>query len=363
MSKKVLVAYASVSGSTAEVAEAIGKVVREAGVAVRVTSAKDVTNLSPYSAVVLGSSIRFGQWLPEATQFLDKHKQELSQIPVAYFTTCLALVDDTEDSRRTVMAYLDPVLQIAPDINPVGLGLFAGSLDPDRLALPMVRPDLAPQGDYRDWDTIKAWAKEIRPALLEGGARASETIILREAILTYTDMSGTDLSSADMRGADLHGANLSKTDLQGAELTEAELVKADLSNANLHQAGLNWAEMNWANMSGSNLSGANLIGADLSQANLEEANLSQAVLNGTNLSKANLKGADLSYGDLNWADLRGANLSNANLSESNLGWANFRGADLTGVNLTNAKYNAQTGWPKGFSPQAHGGILVGGELH
>ncbi len=360
MRRKFLVAYASVSGSTGEVAGAIGQVLAKEGVTVHVRHVSAVTGIRFYSAVVLGSSIRAGRWLPEAIQFLETRQETLSRIPVAYFTTCLTMVNDTEESRRIVLAYMEPVFQKAPQVKPIGLGLFAGALDPDRqLIMPS---NLTPQGDYRDWEAIRTWAEEIRPVLLAGIARTDEPIVLREAILRYTDMAGADLSRADLRGADLHEANLSEADLHGADLSEIDLVKADLRKvdlyeASLHKAGLNWANMSGANMSGTNLSQANLIGADLNRANLSQANLSQAILNGANLSHANLSGADLSYADLNWANLSGADLSHVNLSEASLGWANLKEADLSHANLSQARYNDQTEWPENFSPQAQGGIF------
>lgn len=340
MNRNILVAYSSVTGSTGEVAETIGEVIGEASAAVvQVSPVSEVAEVAGYDAVVLGSSIRAGRWLPEAFEFLEQHREALSQRPVAYFTTCLTMVDDNEDSRRKVLAYLEPVRQKAPEIKPVGLGLFAGSLDPTR---PLAMSVDGPQGDYRDWETIRAWAREIRPALLAGAAAVeTEPVVLREVVLAFTDLSGTDLSGADLTGSNLQQARLSETDLQAAELNWADLKRSDASRADLRQA--------------------NLIGADLRRTNLYQANLQQAILNGADLGHADLREADLSYSDLNWADLRGADLREANLSGASLGWANLSRANLAGANLNNTRYNLETTWPADFSPEAHQAILVGGE--
>lgn len=373
MQKKILVAYASVSGSTGEVAAAIGAVIeQEPGITAHVSPVRAIADVSLYSAVIVGSSIRAGRWLPEAFTFLKDHEPYLRQVPVAFFTTCLTMVDDTEDSRRTVLNYMEPVRQMVPEITPVGLGLFAGALDPSRL--PIMPSTHAAQGDYRNWDAIRAWAKAIRPSIIQGEAPASsgtsdtfgaalEEGALREAVLCYTDMSGADLGQADLFRADLRESNLSGATLHEADLSEATLTKSDLRNIDLQQASLTWAELQSADMRGADLSGANLIGAHLDQADLSGANLTQATLNGANLSRATLNRATLSYADLNWADLRGANLAQADLSYANLGWANLRDADLTGVNLNQARYNNHTQWPSTFSPEAHGGILVRAEPH
>ncbi|NIN65957.1 MAG: flavodoxin, partial [Anaerolineae bacterium] len=109
MSDKILVAYATKVGSTVEVAEAIAEELRDAGAGVEVHPAKDVKELSPYSAAILGSGIRMGTLLPDATKFVEKYQEALSQVPVAYFVVCMTMKDDTEENRRTVEAYLDPV--------------------------------------------------------------------------------------------------------------------------------------------------------------------------------------------------------------------------------------------------------------
>ena len=98
------------------------------------------------------------------------------------------MVNDTEESRATVLDYMQPVLNMTPDITPIGLGLFTGSLDPDRRTIMAG----GPQGDYRDWEVIRAWGQEIRAILLADNG--IEQLALAETVLSYTDMSYTDLS-------------------------------------------------------------------------------------------------------------------------------------------------------------------------
>ena len=81
MSNKILVAYVSRTGSTAEVAEAIGQTLVESGVQVDVLPMQDIKDLAPYQAVVAGSAIRGGKWLPEAMQFMQTHQAALAQKP------------------------------------------------------------------------------------------------------------------------------------------------------------------------------------------------------------------------------------------------------------------------------------------
>ena len=77
MPKRILVAFATGSGSTGEVAQAIGDVLGESGVPVDVLTVQTINSVNSYSAVVLGSSIRLGRWLPEAVAFLKTFKNVL----------------------------------------------------------------------------------------------------------------------------------------------------------------------------------------------------------------------------------------------------------------------------------------------
>jgi len=171
--KKVLVAYASFCGTTGGVAEAIGQTLCDNGAAVDVRLVKNVDDLSSYKAVVIGSAVRSFSWWPDAIEFVKKNQRVLSQMHVAYFLTCLALYKDTETSRRKARSYMDPVLKTVPDVKPLDMGVFAGVLDYSKLNLvyrmvmkSKMKKRGVPEGDFRDWDSIRAWAGGICSPLL-----------------------------------------------------------------------------------------------------------------------------------------------------------------------------------------------------
>ena len=165
---KILVAYATKAGSTAEVAAEIGRVIEsKGGCQVDVRPVGKLNGVDGYDAVVIGSAIRAGKWLPEATKFVEKHRDALGRVPVACFLVCLTLSEDTEENRRTVAAYLDPVREV---VQPVEMGLFAGVMDYSKLPFIlrlMMKAMKSPQGDFRDWEAIRTWAADLRPALLK----------------------------------------------------------------------------------------------------------------------------------------------------------------------------------------------------
>lgn len=165
-SNKILVTFASRTGSTVGVAEAIGQTLAESGAAVDVLPMKEVTDLAPYRAIVAGSAIQEGRWLPEAMQFLYAHQAVLNQKPFAAFLVCMTLAMKNEQYRRGVVDWMEPVRAL---VKPVSEGFFAGVLDIDKVPSfrkrMMFRVSVASgvwsEGDHRDWDAIHAWAADL----------------------------------------------------------------------------------------------------------------------------------------------------------------------------------------------------------
>lgn len=174
MANKILVAYATKAGSTREVAEFVGQVLRDAGAEVDVRLAREVFDVSWYDSVVLGTAIRSGHPLPEAIGFAQRHQVELRGMPVAYFTLGITMIDDTPENRKTATDFARPLLQIT---QPVSLGLFAGAVDHTRIAQPrrfllrFVKSGPMADADHRDWDIIRNWAKGLVPALVQREAQ------------------------------------------------------------------------------------------------------------------------------------------------------------------------------------------------
>ncbi len=159
MPKKILVTYASKRGSTGEVASAIGKTIAQTGARVDVIPLKKVTDLSGYQAIFIGSAIRVAKWLPEAANFVSENRATLQRVPVAYFTVCMTLAEDTPANRARAAGFLEPVRTM---LTPAAEGYFAGKVDPKNLSFlesTMLKAKKVPQGDFRDWNKITSWAQ------------------------------------------------------------------------------------------------------------------------------------------------------------------------------------------------------------
>lgn len=171
MKSNFLVTYASNTGWTVGVAEVIGKTLAENGAQADVLPMRAVKDLSAYQAVVAGSAINGGEWLPEAMEFMREHQTELKRKPFAAFLVCMTLsMKNGEQYRNHVSSWLNPVRAL---VRPVSEGLFAGGLDihkipsfSDRLKFRLsVLFGVWKEGDHRNWDAIRKWAVELKPLL------------------------------------------------------------------------------------------------------------------------------------------------------------------------------------------------------
>ena len=166
-----MVTYATQGGSTASVAEAIGKTLAENGAIVTVLPIKEVNDLSPYQSVVIGSAIHGSKWMPEALTFIDQHQAAFLQVPTAIFQVCMMIASANVSFKKYIPEWLT---EIHNKIQPVKEGTFAGAILPNhyskitekiglRIFLAAIK---LKTGDYRDWDAIHHWTEDLCPLLL-----------------------------------------------------------------------------------------------------------------------------------------------------------------------------------------------------
>jgi menaquinone-dependent protoporphyrinogen oxidase len=160
---RVLIAYASKHGTTAEIARRIGERIREHGVNVEVDPVRDVKNLCRYDAIILGTAIYFGRWKSEAVKFIKKHRHEFSQKPLWIFLSGPTGEGDPE-ALVEGLKYPPSMEDLIGDIHPKEIAVFHGALDVDKLGFFekfIVKKVKAPVGDFRDWEAIDDWARAI----------------------------------------------------------------------------------------------------------------------------------------------------------------------------------------------------------
>lgn len=169
MKTEVLIAYCTRSGSTAEVAEAIGKTVRDAGLAVRVKPIADVESIAAGTEVVLGTALYIGHFPKEFHRFLDRFEAELARVRPWVF-----ILGPTEKERKQFAGAEEQArkeLDKHPSLRPADTRVLGGKFDPEHLnlAFPMNLVMKVPGNplrklpvrDVRDWEWIRRWAQAI----------------------------------------------------------------------------------------------------------------------------------------------------------------------------------------------------------
>lgn len=161
---KVLIAWFTKTGTTKLAAEEIGRILEESGHSVELRDLAEVSDLSDYSAVVLGAPINGMAWRPEALAFVKANESSLRSKPVAYFLVSYLLFQGGEFWKKKIRASLDEVSAV---VKPVKTGMFGGRLP---AALPGlarfffgVRKD-SPL-DIADPEAVRAWARELASIL------------------------------------------------------------------------------------------------------------------------------------------------------------------------------------------------------
>jgi menaquinone-dependent protoporphyrinogen oxidase len=175
---KTVVVYASKYGSTKGVAEFIAEKLRQQGTRAEAQQVDVVHNPADYDAFVIGSGVYMVHWLKEATEFVMQNRTVLASRPVWLFSSGPLGSDASTNDPK-----LEPkeIAKFRDAINPRDHRVFFGALDSSKLGfahrmtrkLPAARAML-PEGDFRDWKDIEAWASSIAQ-VLEASHPASES--------------------------------------------------------------------------------------------------------------------------------------------------------------------------------------------
>ena len=191
---KILVTYATLSGTTVEVAQAVGEEIAKSEAQVDVLPVTQVKSLAGYDAVVVGGPMVAG-WHRNALGFLGKHRKELGRIPVAVFVTAMSLttpsitaldgvplcIDDGlpkppkqpgrlsfRERYAQVGNYARPIIGVLRPAKPVGIAFFGGRLEYGRLpwwaVVFVILIIQAPPGNKHNWPFIRNWAAGLPAA-------------------------------------------------------------------------------------------------------------------------------------------------------------------------------------------------------
>jgi menaquinone-dependent protoporphyrinogen oxidase len=169
---RVLVAYASKRGSTAEIAEVVAETLREGGLEVDCRAAGEVAGVDGYDAIVLGSAVYMKRWQGDAKHFLRGHAEQLSGLPFWVFSS--GPVGDPATAPDP--SWLEPprIIDRARQLGVRDHVVFGGRVPTNPrgpVERAMAKNTPAQYRDLRDWEEIRSWARRIAAELSATMAR------------------------------------------------------------------------------------------------------------------------------------------------------------------------------------------------
>jgi menaquinone-dependent protoporphyrinogen oxidase len=175
----VLVVHASKHGATGQIADRIAATLTACGRPAVARPVEAVDDVAGYGAVVVGGAAYYGHWSKPIARFVRAHQSALTARPVWLFSSGPLGTATTDPQGVDVRAAALPkdLAELADAIGARGHRVFFGALDPKALtfseravrALPAGR-GLLPEGDFRQWQDIDAWARMIADELAAADA-------------------------------------------------------------------------------------------------------------------------------------------------------------------------------------------------
>ena len=161
--KRVLVAYASKNGSTAEIAEAIGRELRLMGLDEHVLPVEQVEDVVPYDAVILGSAVYAWSWEKDAIKFAQENAEVLRKKPVWLFSSGPLDWSAAEGDVRPVRS----ARKVASIVAARAHITIGGKLPADTKGfLAKQATKEASPGDFSEYNKIRLWTDEVRKAVM-----------------------------------------------------------------------------------------------------------------------------------------------------------------------------------------------------
>ena len=171
---KALVAYASKYGATEGIAQRIGERLQQHGLDVDVAKSEDMRGATEYDAYVVGSAVYEFNWRKDARRFVKRNADTLATKPTWLFSSGPVGTEKVDKDGKDVLEGAAPkqFSNYASLLHPRGMQVFRGAYDHEKVRggdriiawMPAIR-DVLPEGDFREWDAIDAWADSIADEL------------------------------------------------------------------------------------------------------------------------------------------------------------------------------------------------------
>lgn len=165
---RILMVVGSRHGATQEIGKVVAEVLADAGHVVVEQDPDEFTSTVGFDAMVLGSAIYYGRWVPAVRELVERHAGVLAAIPLWVFWS------GPLGSKGVPRGSVEGMDELIDRLQPRGHREFEGRLDRhdlgmrERAVVSLVGAD---EGDYRDFDEIREWAGQIVRDLADPRAR------------------------------------------------------------------------------------------------------------------------------------------------------------------------------------------------
>lgn len=160
---RVLVAYGTKHGATAEIAEAVAGELARRGLRVDCLRAEDAGDVGGYDAVVLGSAVYMKRWRRAARSLMSRQSSMLAERPLWVFSS-----GPCGENPNPSWAEPRRIVERAERLGAREHVVFGGRLplEPRNfIERSMVKNTPPEHRDLRNWDEIRGWAGKIADEL------------------------------------------------------------------------------------------------------------------------------------------------------------------------------------------------------
>ena len=171
--KKILIIYSSVDGQTEKICSYI-KRIYDVSSKVEIASFDGVNEniLTDFDLIIVGASIRYGNYRPNVIKFVNKNYKILNKIPNAFFSVNVVARKENKSSPET-NPYVQKFLLLSK-WKPLNLAVFAGKVDYpsynifDKYIIKLIMfitggpTDTSQSYEFTDWSKVEDFAKELK---------------------------------------------------------------------------------------------------------------------------------------------------------------------------------------------------------
>ena len=160
----VLVTAASRYGATREIGDRIARVLSERGHHVDVLEPEAVDGVDRFDAIVVGGAVYAGRWPRDGRDLLVREAAGLASKPVWVFSS-----GPVGDPPKP-LGLPEGMTELLEAVLPRDHTVFPGRIVRSGLRLgdkAIAAALNAPEGDFREWTAVEAWAERIHEALTE----------------------------------------------------------------------------------------------------------------------------------------------------------------------------------------------------